>query len=234
MMLKLRYLFPIVFLFVAIAPSIAQEPKVLNTQKEKISYALGVNAAKQLKSLGGDVDLETLFKAFRDVYSGGKLLLEEDELRSALTAFQNELTQKANIAAEQNKKAGEAFLAENKTKEGVITLPSGLQYKILKQGDGNKPQDADTVEVNYKGTLIDGTEFDSSYKRGESTSFPVNGVIPGFGEALKLMPVGSKWQLFIPTGLAYGERGAGGDIKPNSTLIFEMELLAIKPVSPAK
>jgi FKBP-type peptidyl-prolyl cis-trans isomerase len=135
--------------------------------------------------------------------------------------------------AEQNKKTGETFLAENKTKEGVKILPSGLQYKILKQGSGVQPQDADTVEVNYRGTLIDGTEFDSSYKRGQPLSFPVDGIIPGWKEALKLMPVGSKWQLFIPSSLAYGEKGAGGEIGPNATLIFEVELLAIKPNKPS-
>jgi FKBP-type peptidyl-prolyl cis-trans isomerase len=135
--------------------------------------------------------------------------------------------------AEQNKKTGETFLAENKTKEGVKILPSGLQYKILKQGSGVQPQDADTVEVNYRGTLIDGTEFDSSYKRGQPVSFPVDGIIPGWKEALKLMPVGSKWQLFIPSSLAYGEKGAGGEIGPNATLIFEVELLAIKPNKPS-
>jgi FKBP-type peptidyl-prolyl cis-trans isomerase len=135
--------------------------------------------------------------------------------------------------AEQNKKTGEAFLAENKTKEGVKTLPSGLQYKIIKQGAGDIPQDADTVEVNYRGTLIDGTEFDSSYKRGQPLSFQVNGIIAGWKEALKLMPVGSKWQLFIPSSLAYGEKGTGSSIGPNTTLIFEVELLAIKTNKPS-
>jgi FKBP-type peptidyl-prolyl cis-trans isomerase FklB len=131
-------------------------------------------------------------------------------------------------AAEDNRKAGESFLAENKKKEGVVTLPSGLQYKVLKAGDGKKPTDADTVECHYRGTLINGTEFDSSYLTGQPATFKIAGVIPGWREALKLMPVGSKWQLFVPSQLAYGARGKGGSIGPNAALIFEVELLAIK------
>ncbi len=158
--------------------------------------------------------------------------MSDEEMRTVMTAYQKEISQKqaeaAKIAAEKNKKEGDAFLAANKAKEGVITLPSGLQYKILKEGNGKKPTDADTVQVHYRGTLIDGTEFDSSIKRGQPASFPVKQIIPGWREALKLMPVGSKWQLFIPPELAYGARGAGGDIGPNATLIFEVELLAIK------
>jgi FKBP-type peptidyl-prolyl cis-trans isomerase FklB len=129
---------------------------------------------------------------------------------------------------EKNKKEGEAFLAENKKKEGVTTLPSGLQYKIMKEGDGQIPKSTDTVTVHYRGTLIDGTEFDSSYTRGQPATFPVKGVIAGFSEALQLMKVGSKWQLFIPSNLAYGERGAGDDIGPNASLIFDIELISIK------
>jgi FKBP-type peptidyl-prolyl cis-trans isomerase FklB len=131
-------------------------------------------------------------------------------------------------AADKNKAEGEAFLAANKSKEGIVTLPSGLQYKILTEGKGPKPTAADTVVCNYRGTLINGTEFDSSYKRGEPATFPVGGVIKGWTEALQLMPVGSKWQLFIPSGMAYGERGAGADIGPNATLIFEVELISIQ------
>ncbi len=130
--------------------------------------------------------------------------------------------------AENNRKDGEVFLAKNKMNEGVMTLPSGLQYKILKKGEGRKPTDADTVEVQYRGTLIDGKEFDSSYKRNQPATFPVKGVIKGWTEVLQLMPVGSKWQVFIPSALAYGERGAGSDIGPNATLVFEIELVAIK------
>jgi len=130
---------------------------------------------------------------------------------------------------EKNKKDGDAFLAENKGKEGVVALPSGLQYKILKAGDGEKPKSTDTVVCNYRGTLLNGKEFDSSYKRGQPATFPVSGVIKGWTEALQLMPVGSKWQLFIPPDLAYGDRGAGNDIAPGATLIFEVELLSIQP-----
>ncbi len=171
-------------------------------------------------------------KAIKDVLSGEKLLMSEAELRSTMRTFQAELRQRQAVArtkaAEDNKKQGDAFLAENKTKEGVVTLPSGLQYKILKAGDGKTPTDADTVECHYRGTLINGTEFDSSHLTGKPATFKVTAVIPGWKEALKLMPVGSKWQLFIPPQLAYGERGAGHEIGPNATLVFEVELLAIK------
>ena len=222
----------IALLLFAAAPIHAQEQQALTTQKEKIGYAIGVDAARNFKRLGLDFDLETLIKALHDVYSGNKLLMSDEEMLTVMTAYQKEITQKqadaAKIAAEKNKKEGDAFLAANKAKEGVITLPSGLQYKILKEGDGKKPTDADTVQVHYRGTLIDGTEFDSSFKRGQPATFPVKQIIPGWREALKLMPVGSKWQLFIPPELAYGARGAGSDIGPNATLIFEVELLAIK------
>jgi FKBP-type peptidyl-prolyl cis-trans isomerase FklB len=149
-----------------------------------------------------------------------------------MRTFQAELRQRQAVArtkaAEDNKKQGNAFLAENKTKEGVVTLPSGLQYKILKAGGGKTPTDADTVECHYRGTLLNGTEFDSSHLTGKPATIKVTAVIPGWKEALKLMPVGSKWQLFIPPQLAYGERGAGHEIGPNATLLFEVELLAIK------
>jgi FKBP-type peptidyl-prolyl cis-trans isomerase FklB len=162
-------------------------------------------------------------------------LLTEEEARAAIMHLQAQLRQKQieamKLAGEKNQKAGEAFLAENKKKEGVVTLPSGLQYKILKAGEGKKPTAEDTVVCNYRGTLIDGTEFDSSYKRGEPATFPVRGVIKGWTEALQLMPVGSKWQLFIPPTLAYGERGAGAQIGPDATLIFEVELISIKEKS---
>ena len=211
----------------------AQETQVLKTEKEKVSYGIGVDVARNFKRLGIDLDVNVLLKAMRDEFSGEKLLMTEEDLRATMNSFQGELRQKqaqaVRSAAEDNKKAGDVFLAENKTKEGVVTLPSGLQYKILKAGDGKKPAETDTVEVNYRGTLINGTEFDSSYSRGQPATFKVKGgVIPGWTEALKLMPVGSKWQLFIPPQLAYGERGAGRDIGPNATLIFEVELLAIK------
>jgi FKBP-type peptidyl-prolyl cis-trans isomerase FklB len=210
----------------------AMEESVLKTQKNKISYSIGVSVLRNFQKQGVDTDLEFVIKGMRDAQSGGKLLITEEELRKTLDAYQAELrqaqAQAIKTAAAENKKEGDAFLAANKMKEGVVPLSSGLQYKILKAGDGRKPSGDDTVECNYRGTLINGTEFDSSYRTGMPAAFKVSGVIPGFNEALKLMPVGSMWQLFIPPQLAYGELGAGRDIGPNATLIFELELLAIK------
>jgi FKBP-type peptidyl-prolyl cis-trans isomerase len=214
------------------APLNAAETPVLKTQKEKISYGIGVDMARNFKLQGIEFDANILIKGFRDESSGGKLLMTEDDMRATLNAYQSEIMQKRaqamKAAAEENKKAGDAFLAENKKREGVVALPSGLQYKILKAGDGRKPTDTDMVECNYRGALINGTEFDSSYRTGKPAPFKVAGLIPGWTEALKLMPVGSKWQLFIPPHLAYGERGAGRDIGPNATLVFEIELVAVK------
>lgn len=210
----------------------AEETPLLKTQKDKINYGIGVSVLRNFKQQGIEVDLDVLIKGMRDAQAGGKLLMTDEELRNTLDAYQAELRQKQaqamKVAADGNKKEGDAFLAANKKKEGVVTLPSGLQYKILRTGDGKKPTGADAVECNYRGTLINGTEFDSSYRTGKPAAFKVSGVIPGWTEALKLMPVGSKWQLFIPPHLAYGERGAGQVIGPNATLIFEIELLSIK------
>jgi FKBP-type peptidyl-prolyl cis-trans isomerase len=210
----------------------AEEPPVVKTKKDKVSYGIGVDVARNFKHLGVDVDLELLVKGLRDEFSGNKLLMNENDLRASMNAYRSELRAKQvlalRVAGEDNRKKGEDFLAENKKKEGVVTLPSGLQYVVLKAGDGKKPTDADTVECHYRGTLIDGTEFDSSDRSKQPATFTVTGVIPGWREALKLMPAGSKWQLFIPPQLAYGARGAGRDIGPNATLIFELELLAIK------
>jgi FKBP-type peptidyl-prolyl cis-trans isomerase FklB len=213
-------------------PRELQETLKLQTQKGKVSYGIGVNAGSGFKRLGMDLDLELVIRGLKDGFSGGKLLISEDEIRQVVASYQQALTTKqeaaARIAAEKNKKEGEAFLAENKKKEGVVTLASGMQYKILKASEGKKPTDRDTVQVHYRGTLIDGTEFDSTLKRGQPLTFPLTGVIAGWKEALKLMPVGSKWQLVIPPALAYGVRGSGESIGPNATLIFEVELLAIK------
>jgi len=205
---------------------------VLKTQKDKISYALGMNVGTNLHKQAVEVEPAALLQGLKDGLAGNKPLLSEEEARTLLTQLQEDLRKQQAEKAQQmgaaNKPEGEAFLAANKTKEGVITLPSGLQYKILKAGTGPKPTASDSVVCNYRGTLINGTEFDSSYKRGQPATFPVSGVIKGWTEALQLMPVGSTWQLFIPAQLAYGERGAGADIAPNATLIFEIDLLSIQ------
>ena len=210
------------------------QPLVLETQKDKVSYALGMNMGVNLHRQSIEVDPAILLQGLEDGIAGNKPLLTEGEARALLTQLQEEMRKKqaeqAQHVGETNKTEGEAFLAANKTKPGVVTLPSGLQYKILKEGTGPKPSESDSVVCNYRGTLVNGKEFDSS-KPGEPITFPVNGVIKGWTEALQLMPVGSKWQLFIPSQLAYGDRGAGADIGPNSTLIFEVELISIQAKS---
>jgi FKBP-type peptidyl-prolyl cis-trans isomerase FklB len=217
------------------APSKAPAAKTmtLTTPKDKQSYAIGMNIGKGLHRDSVDVDPNILAQGLKDALAGGKTLMTDDEAKAALTALQADVTKKQQeqmqVAGEANQKAGDAFLDANKTKEGVVTLPSGLEYKILQAGTGAKPAATDTVVCNYRGTLLDGTEFDSSYKRGQPATFTLNQVIPGWTEALQLMPVGSKWQLFIPAKLAYGPRGPSPAIGPNSTLIFEVELLSIQP-----
>lgn len=210
----------------------AEENLVLKDQRDKISYSIGINMGNNLKRQSIDVNPDTLLQGIKDALSGGKALMTEQEINETMTAFQKEMkakqVERSKELGEKNKKEGEAFLAENKKKDGVVILPSGLQYKVIKEGTGKTPKLTDTVTVNYRGTLIDGTEFDSSYRRGQPATFPANGVIAGWTEALQLMKVGSKWQLFIPYNLAYGERGAGRDIGPNATLIFDVELLSIK------
>jgi FKBP-type peptidyl-prolyl cis-trans isomerase len=205
----------------------------LNTKKDKVSYAIGADLGKKLKTSEIDVDPTVLTRALKDTLTGSKPAMTDDEIRATLTDLTKDLQAKqaasAKEAGEKNRKEGDAFLAANKTKEGVVALPSGLQYKVLQAGTGPKPTAGDTVVCNYKGTLIDGKEFDSSYKRGQPATFPVSGVIKGWTEALQLMPVGSKWQLFIPPDLAYGDRQAGADITPGSTLVFEVELMSIQP-----
>jgi FKBP-type peptidyl-prolyl cis-trans isomerase FklB len=207
-------------------------PLTLKTDKDKVSYAIGVNIGKSMRKDTVDVDPAIFARGMKDALAGGKLLLTDDEMKIVLTKLQGDLRarqeQAMQKAGELNKKAGDDFLAQNKTKEGIVALPDGLQYKILKEGTGPKPAATDSVVCNYRGTLIDGTEFDSSYKRGQPATFPVSGVIKGWTEAVQLMPVGSKWQLFLPADLAYGNRGAGPDIGPNATLIFEVELLSIQ------
>jgi FKBP-type peptidyl-prolyl cis-trans isomerase FklB len=212
-------------------------PLALKTQKEKFSYAVGMNIGANMKKQSVPVDPAILARGLRDALAGGKTLMTEDEAHAVLTQMQNEMRQKQQAKMQEagaaNKKEGETYLAANKAKDGVVTLPSGLQYKILKEGTGPKPTAGDSVVCNYRGTLIDGKEFDSSYKRGQPATFPVGGVIKGWTEALQLMPVGSKWQLFVPSDLAYGDHGPSADIGPDSTLIFEVELISIAPKADA-
>jgi FKBP-type peptidyl-prolyl cis-trans isomerase FklB len=208
------------------------DKSALKDKKEKVSYSIGVDIGNTMKKQSIDIDPDVLAKGLKDAFSGGKTLMTEQEVTETLNGLRTEMMAKQQErmkeAGEKNKKEGEAFLAENKKKEGVVTLPSGLQYKVITEGTGKMPKLTDTVTVNYKGTLIDGTEFDSSYKRGQPATFPVNGVIPGWTEALQLMKEGSKWQVFIPSNLAYGERGAGNQITPNAVLIFDVELISVK------
>jgi FKBP-type peptidyl-prolyl cis-trans isomerase FklB len=213
----------------------AAAPLVLKTNKDKASYAIGQSMAKSLERGGlttTEIDTTILARGIRDSLSGAKPAMTDEEQKAALTALstsaRTKMEAKNQVAGDANKKIGDAFLAENKTKDDVVTLPSGLQYKVITQGTGPKPTAADTVVCNYRGTLIDGKEFDASAKHGGPSSFPVSGVIKGWTEALQLMPVGSKWTLYVPSDLAYGARAPGGDIGPNSTLIFDVELVSIK------
>jgi FKBP-type peptidyl-prolyl cis-trans isomerase len=204
----------------------------LADQKQKISYSLGLDVGRTLKMQQIQVDPQLILRGIQDGLSSAKPLLSDAEIREVMEALQQEMLaremERSKTIGAQNLEEGERFLAENKKQQGVVTLPSGLQYKVLKAGNGKRPKATDTVTTHYKGTLLDGTEFDSSYKRGEPTTFQLNQVIPGWTEALQLMPVGSKWELYVPAKLAYGERGAGGDIGPNATLIFQVELLGIE------
>lgn len=215
------------------APAAKSSSSAFASQKEKASYALGLNIGTSLHRGGipaDQLDLAVLQQGLKDGMGGGKALMTEEEERVTLQQWQTELH--AQMAA-KNKSEGETFLAANKTKQGVTTLPSGLQYKILTAGTGPKPTAKDTVVCNYRGAFLDGTEFDSSSKHGGPSTFTVTGIIKGWTEALQLMPTGSKWQLFIPSDLAYGEQGRQG-IPPNSTLLFEVELVSIKPPEPPK
>jgi FKBP-type peptidyl-prolyl cis-trans isomerase len=205
----------------------AADQKPLTTQKEKASYGIGMNVGKRFSHEFIDLDMDAFMRGFKDALTDAKPALTEAELTEALANLRKDVEKKTTEQAATNKKAGEEFLAKNKGAKGVVTTASGLQYSVLKEGTGATPKETDTVEVHYRGTLLDGTEFDNSYKRNEPAVFPVNGVIPGWVEALKLMKTGSKWKLFIPSNLAYGESGQPG-IPPNSVLVFEVELLGIK------
>lgn len=204
----------------------------LDSQKAKASYAIGMTIGKNISREGVEIDPAIFQRGLTDALSGGKLQMSDEEARGVIMALEQQARAKRDAElkkeGEENKKEGETFLAGNKAKEGIVTLPSGLQYKVIKQGNGPKPVLTDTVVCNYRGTLVNGKEFDSSYKRGQPATFPVGGVIKGWTEILQLMPVGSKYQVFIPADLAYGARPPSVEIGPNSTLIFDIELLSIK------
>ena len=230
---KMKSLPVILGLVLLASPLRAEELSVLKTRKDMANYGIGVDVVRNLQQLGAEIDLDLVMKGMRDAVSGDKLLLSEKDLKKVLIEYQTEMRRRqklsARIASEDNGKKGEAFWSENKNKEGVVALPSGLQYKIIKTGEGKKPTDTDLVECNFRAAHLDGTEFDSTYASGKPRTYQVTGgVIAGWKEALKLMTVGSRWQLFVPPRLAYGEKGAGRIIGPNETLIYEVELVAIK------
>lgn len=210
----------------------SQGAPALKTEKDKLSYAMGMDLGNQLKSRSVEIDPAIFAQALKDALSGGKTLLTDAEAKAVIAELQKAMLVKqaaeAKVVGDKNKAEGDAYMAANKAKDGVISLSSGIQYKVLTAGTGRQPTIEDTVICQYRGTLIDGKEFDSSYKRGQPATFPVKGVIKGWTEVLQLMPVGSKWQVFIPPNLAYAERGSGAMIGPNATLIFEIELVAIK------
>ncbi|HEC16042.1 MAG TPA: FKBP-type peptidyl-prolyl cis-trans isomerase [Sedimenticola sp.] len=199
----------------------------LDTDKAKVSYVMGFQVGSQLRQQGFDIDMETMTQAIQEGLSGAEPRLSGEQAAAVMKKFQEEQAAAKQKAGAENAAAGKAFLAENKNKPGVIELENGLQYKVIKEGTGIKPKETDTVSVHYRGTLIDGTEFDSSYKRNKPTSFPVNQVIPGWTQVLQMMKEGAKWQVYIPSDLAYGPRGAGAVIGPDSTLIFDIELIKV-------
>ena len=227
----MRWMLMFVMLFLPVVAA-AQEAPALKTEKDKLSYAMGMDLGNQLKSRSVNIDPAIFAQALKDALSGGKTLLTDAEAKAVITELQKAMLVKqaaeAKVAGDKNKAEGDAFMAANKAKEGVISLPSGIQYKVLTAGTGKQPTIEDTVVCQYRGTLIGGKEFDSSYKTGQPATFPLKKVIKGWSEVLQLMPVGSKWQVVIPPALAYGERGMGADIGPNATLVFEIELVAIK------
>lgn len=210
----------------------ATDATSLATDKDKLSYSIGADLGKNFKNQGIDINPDALAKGMQDGMSGSQLLLTEEQMKDVLSKFQKDLMAKRsaefNKKADENKSKGEAFLSANKAKPGVVVLPSGLQYKIIDAGTGAKPSKSDTVTVEYTGTLIDGTVFDSTEKAGKPATFQVSQVIPGWTEALQLMPSGSTWEVYVPSDLAYGPRSVGGPIGPNETLIFKIHLISVK------
>ncbi|HAT6809143.1 TPA: hypothetical protein JAZ42_05120 [Legionella pneumophila] len=213
----------------------ATDATSLATDKDKLSYSIGADLGKNFKNQGIDVSPEAMAKGMQDAMSGAQLALTEQQMKDVLNKFQKDLmakrTAEFNKKADENKVKGEAFLTENKNKPGVVVLPSGLQYKVINAGNGVKPGKSDTVTVEYTGRLIDGTVFDSTEKTGKPATFQVSQVIPGWTEALQLMPAGSTWEIYVPSGLAYGPRSVGGPIGPNETLIFKIHLISVKKSS---
>ncbi|MBT3028997.1 MAG: hypothetical protein B6D72_02655 [gamma proteobacterium symbiont of Ctena orbiculata] len=198
----------------------------LESQNQRYSYTLGIRVGQMLKSqVGGDLDIDAFALAVSDVLSGNKVRLSNEEMQTAMRQYLQQEQAKLAKVAEANEKKGRAFLEANALKEGIVTLDNGLQYKVITPGSGSSPSAEQTVEVNYRGRLIDGTEFDSSYSRGKPAQFKLNGVVPGFKEALTRMKPGAKWEVYMPAELAYGKKGAGRSIGPNETLIFEIEYL---------
>lgn len=216
----------------AVRSMAADGPSELATMRDKTNYSLGVNIINTFKQQGADIDVETVVRGMKDAAAGGKLLMSDKELSQTLARYQSLMMQRRVAAntkqAETNKIEGEAFLKANAQKEGVVTLPSGLQYTIIHQGTGATPQESSVVECQYRGTYINGNPFDDSSHLDHPAIFKVADMIPGWRQALTMMPTGSKWKVFIPPSLAYGEHGKGGSIAPNTVLIFELELLAIK------
>lgn len=214
-------------LSISLSTAIAKEMPALDTEKKKISYAVGRNIAESILSSGIDIDIDVFTATVAETLTGTKDRLTDAEKMEVGAAIQKQQQAHAAKTTSENKSKGQVFLAENAKKDDVKVLPSGLQYKVVTAGTGKTPSSSDSVTVHYRGTLIDGTEFDSSFKRGQPATFPVNGVIKGWTEALQLMQEGAKWQLFIPSDLAYGERGAGANIGPHATLVFDVELVKI-------
>lgn len=214
--------------FILSYSAFAQDSLELSTDKEKFSYVVGFQVGQRLKGNSMDLDPKAVALAVEDVLNGSPPKLSPEQMQAVVQSYEQERMEERVALAAVNQTAGDEYLAENKSKEGVVELPSGLQYKEINAGEGKKPQTGDTVLVHYRGTLLNGEEFDSSYGRGEPAAIPLEGVIPGWQEALQLMSEGAKWEVFIPGKLAYGEQGAGASIGPNETLVFEIELLEVQ------
>jgi len=228
---EIRFYAGVTLFCLMMLPAFGCAKKTMETQKQKVGYSIGLDIGANLKSQGIDADIDFLKEGIKDAISGAEPRLTADERREVMREMSKEMQKKQSAVngglADKNTKEGADFLKANGKKKGVKTTSSGLQYRVIKKGKGARPATNDKVTVHYSGTLIDGTEFDSSYKRGQPATFPVSGVIRGWTEALQLMEEGAKYELFIPSGLAYGERGSGGTIGPNAVLIFTVELISI-------